>query len=98
VRAATSRLTTAVAPRVRDIQGRMDVELGPMLGLPEFHQHDRLCALQRLGLRLLVHREEHYIRPRATYKPTASRMCTTRADPAKLETLRTKRLQPDRPP
>jgi hypothetical protein len=46
--------------RGEQIQGAMaHVVVSPSLGLTEVHRQDRLRALQRLDLRLLVQREDH---------------------------------------
>ena len=86
--------------RGEQIQSPMaHVVVSPSLGLAEVHRQDRLRALQRLDLRLLVHREDHGIRRRshvqAHHVPDLLHELRIRRE---LETLRTMRLQPECPP
>ena len=75
------------------------VVVGATFGLAEVHRQDRLRALERLDLRLLVHREDHRIRRRRHVQahdvPDLLDQLRIRRD---LETLRAMRLQPERPP
>ena len=71
--------------RREQIQGAMaHVVVSPSLGLADVHRQDRLRALQRLDLRLLVHREDHGIRRRSHVQPHHEPPSSPRvADPAR---------------